>query len=891
MSSDNEEHPAIRFIRALFGDATTKAVYCCSLPNEKGTAAVGERSIADRDITNITAFVNRWSREGRGVYVCAGTLEAGSRRNKANIIETPAAFTDIDYKSVEQSSEALALPCVQGARLRPSCIVRSGHGLHAWWFLKEAVATQDNIERIETVLHQLADIFGGDHEVSHVAALMRLPGTDNTKGGNRIPVEIIELNDLRYELDDLEEWLAEQSPLLRRKERPKPPATNPYLAIAARMEFKAPVDIEQRLAAMTYQGAGDSAIHATQRAVSASLVSRGVPVDQIVTTLLDATRAAAGDSGARWNWRVEERNVRRMCTSWAEKIETAEGSRREGVVELAQARAERAKPAPVSVDKAKKFHAIAEQVINALKAHDKALLFDDNGMAWFYSEGLWTLRDDYRHVLNTLLERACRVLGIASNVRLINEARAFIERDPDLSVENLLWDQHGKVPTMSGLVDPDTLELDQAQPEHRVTWRVTCEWKPDATCPLWLRMLADAYADRSASERAEVIRALQECLGSALLDRKPRGLRKALVLVGGKWSGKSELLQVMSGIFGDACIGQGIETVGGTHGLMPFLRRLPWVLDEAFSQNIWHLSATVKTIITGDRISVNVKNGPIISTHFTGPIFWGSNHPPQFKESTRAIVDRLLVIECKQHFNAASPVGVAATAEREHFSGPAALVLAREKCGVLAWALEGLRRALKRNHIAMPTESVEVAERIFRDANLVAGFVEECVELSADSRVSIPDVCLAVTTWFLENKGENRNLPSNDAIGKALVALHDPKIVSDRYELRDNATRYVVGIRLNTLGLQYHQRGITANLFEGKTVQATLGGGTINQMIPASWERKKRVCAMRAAHAQHAKLAEMKCHSEVTDESVNDASSNADVSPSQPSGKSRDPLF
>ena len=70
---------------------------------------------------------------------------------------------------------------------------------------------------------------------------------------------------------------------------------------------------------MRYQGSGDTSIHQTQLAVSAALLNRGVAVDEVVATILAATRTAAGDAGARWNWHHEERDVRKMCETWQRK--------------------------------------------------------------------------------------------------------------------------------------------------------------------------------------------------------------------------------------------------------------------------------------------------------------------------------------------------------------------------------------------------------------------------------------------------------------------------------------------------------------------------------------------------------------------------------------------
>ena len=895
MSSDGEEHVGIQFLKTLFGPSTTENVYVCSLANDKGdTKQPTERSISDRDAATLTTFVNRWNQGGRGCYFTPSTIKCGCRRQKPNAVETVALWVDIDFKSITEGSP-VAEKRLTTLRYPPTWMVRSGHGLHAYWVFKEALPTQQYLERIEAALRQLADVLGGDLQVCHVVALMRLPGTHNTKGGASILVEHTGVSGRAYELDDLEEWLAEQSPVLKRKERPKPPEQNPYLAIAEKLGFKPPIDAEQRLAAMVYQGPGDSSIHDTQRAVTASLLSRGVPLEQVMTTVLDATRIAAGDYGARWNWAREEANIRRMCKTWLDKIEIEQHSSREveseSVVNLADARAARSKAQPGPVEKkGKKFQLVGEATLLGLRNRGEDLLFDD-GIACHYAGGIWSFKTDHRAWINVQIERTCRALQIASDMRLISEARGWLERNPELSRKSASWDQHGMVPARNGLIDPLSFALSPATPEHYATWRVDCDFSPTASCPLWLQMLEDAFADRWREARAAVIATLQECLGAALLDGKSRGLRKALVLFGGPNSGKSELLAVLSGLFGEDVIAQPIAAVEGSHGLMPFQRRRPWVLNEAFNQNIWHMSDLVKTLITGEEVSINIKYGPMLRHRYTGPIFWATNHPPQFKESTRAIVERMVVIECRQSFQEGRMVGAAKQAHEAGFYCPSDLVLAHEKPGVLVWALEGLRRALDRHAISVGTESRAAAAQIYRDSNLVAGFVEECTEYDPDCRISLPDFCVAVACWFVENKGENRSTPSNESIGRALIALHDPRIVSDRYELRDNSARYLVGAKLNAHGLDYHERGVGADLFEGKTVNTTQSGGLVNKPVPGSWDVKPKVVAMRAAHRLHAEKTEKELSLGPDSSSVTKNECHDEPSSSEVSAPSKKPLF
>src|SRR5437763_1691025 len=60
----------------------------------------------------------------------------------------------------------------------------------------------------------------GDLPVCEVARVLRLPGSHNTKDGAFTEVEIIELHpERRYDFEELEEWLSEQSPVMLRKAR------------------------------------------------------------------------------------------------------------------------------------------------------------------------------------------------------------------------------------------------------------------------------------------------------------------------------------------------------------------------------------------------------------------------------------------------------------------------------------------------------------------------------------------------------------------------------------------------------------------------------------------------------------------------------------------------
>ena len=403
------------------------------------------------------------------------------------------------------------------------------------------------------------------------------------------------------------------------------------------------------------------------------------------------------------------------------------------------------------------YHIIlGDCVIYVIRWRGEDLMFTKKA-AYRYSNGLWSMETEGLSAwLNVEIEIAAKRYRQPSTIKLIAEARAWIQRQEQLfrNHDDIKWDAHGLVPTRSGLVNPRTGVIRPMQPDDYCTWRIEADYDPTAVCPWWLQMLDDVFADRAPKEQAATISVIQELLGAGLIDDKPRELSKALILLGGSNFGKSGVLEVMSGLFGQDFNSTPIEALERPHGTMGFLKRRPWVLHEAFDQRKWHFSSDVKTIITGEPIHINIKNGPVLSQRVNAPIYWGTNHPPQFKESTKAIANRLVVIECKREFFDDNPVGAAKEAFRLGLGKPSNLVLKQEMPGLLAWAMAGLKRALERGRLVLTEKMSDTIEEIRLDSNMVSGVLEECCYHDHDQMVSSPDFCLAFASWWQAEKGE-----------------------------------------------------------------------------------------------------------------------------------------
>jgi DNA polymerase I-like protein with 3'-5' exonuclease and polymerase domains len=304
------------FLAEHFGTAIG-SIYICSLPNERGNGQPAE--IVGRGGGNRLdkLVLNTWDREDRGTFFCVATVQPKqTRRSKDTLCEIVCLHLDIDLEKIDLDAAAV-LALLKQLALPPSRIVNSGHGLHAYWLLREPLqATPETIFRVEHLLKKLADMLGGDPAVCEVSRIMRLPGSHNTKRGDRLPVEVIVNRLARYKLDVLAEWIAATRVLISRKSEEKE-----VLAAAGIISNTGgePIDVPARLMAMQFQGRGGSSIHTTQLACTAAMLSRGAGIDEVVAPVLTATRRAAGAVGERWNWKEEEREIRAMCETWQRK--------------------------------------------------------------------------------------------------------------------------------------------------------------------------------------------------------------------------------------------------------------------------------------------------------------------------------------------------------------------------------------------------------------------------------------------------------------------------------------------------------------------------------------------------------------------------------------------
>lgn len=144
---------------------------------------------------------------GWGGYVAVGLrrpeLGRWRRGGTDDVAALPALFVDVDDPCPE------TLRKLRDFRPAPSCIVNSGGGYHAYWWLDDPPT---KVGSLPPLLQALTTNLGGD--ALSIAHSLRLPGTVNTKPercGARC--HVIDLREESYRLADFEPLIDNQMPL------------------------------------------------------------------------------------------------------------------------------------------------------------------------------------------------------------------------------------------------------------------------------------------------------------------------------------------------------------------------------------------------------------------------------------------------------------------------------------------------------------------------------------------------------------------------------------------------------------------------------------------------------------------------------------------------------
>lgn len=170
------------FIGFLFADVADGFVEVRCPRQTPGRPILGTRYFAAADLDGIAGAVLDYD-ERADALPCIGIGVRGTQSGSAaDVTALPALWADLDWKTYAGGREE-ARDALLRFPLPPHIIVRSGHGYHAYWRLREPWTLETAHERHEggRLLRRLAQYLGADLNTATLQCILRAPGTLNRK--------------------------------------------------------------------------------------------------------------------------------------------------------------------------------------------------------------------------------------------------------------------------------------------------------------------------------------------------------------------------------------------------------------------------------------------------------------------------------------------------------------------------------------------------------------------------------------------------------------------------------------------------------------------------------------------------------------------------------------
>jgi hypothetical protein len=152
---------------------------------------------------------------GLNHYYGVATRKSTANGTLENCSTLTALFADVDLKREEHPAGVTVeefWKLIQNFPHPPSAIIWSGHGWHAYWFLRDRLILDADGKAIgKRILQTLCKAVQGDPASAECARVLRLPGTFNCKDKPPVEVELVTFDaDVRYTIEEFRDLFAQQ---------------------------------------------------------------------------------------------------------------------------------------------------------------------------------------------------------------------------------------------------------------------------------------------------------------------------------------------------------------------------------------------------------------------------------------------------------------------------------------------------------------------------------------------------------------------------------------------------------------------------------------------------------------------------------------------------------
>lgn len=728
------------------------------------------------------------AKEKNDVYFGVGIAEDQKFKGRANsqeIIGIPGIWIDIDIKGTEHAQQDLPKTVdeiLEKIPLKPSIIVHSGHGLHAYWIFKECWYFDSENERNEAqkllqgfqlfIKQRLGYKLDSTHDLARV---LRLPETINYKS-EPIAVKVLQENDVRYNPDDLAQYAVEipDTPTENTRtnkftRRPTDRNSSELLKHCAFIRY-----CKENASSLAYYDwlamvsnvsrckDGEKAVHElskpypkyTQKETDSKIIEslnrmHGPITCQQISTSTTFTGCPVGGCG-----------VKAPCSfALLKKFQN--------------------EPEPMPEEQTDTSNNAPQlEAFTDLGNSERFTRMFGARLRYCYQFGTWLIWDGTRYKIDetgqimqyakktvrSFHEDMKRFAGTEAYDKIkkhavrsesLSRLKAMLElAQPQLAahVEDLDNDDW-LLNVQNGVIDLKTGQLLPHSKDRLITKLAPITYDKNADCPIFKKFMHDVFIDNP-----EIVDFMQKYWGYSLTgDTSEQVMAFAYGAMGS--NGKSTAMELFMDMLGDYAETTASDTFAlkrneGIPNDIARLRGARFVKISELKQNTRLNEALMKQTTGGDKITARFLRQEFFSFMPRFKLMILTNHKPRLTGDDPALWRRIILVPFLQHF----------TGKRKDKNLPQKL--RQEFSGILNWCIEGCIRWQKEG--LDPPSSVRQATKEYQEeSDVINNWIEDCCVVASNIISKTADLFNSYEQWCKEN-AEFMSMPRRSFTNKLI---------------------------------------------------------------------------------------------------------------------------
>ena len=204
----------------------------------------------------------------------------------------------------------------------------------------------------------------------------------------------------------------------------------------------------------------------------------------------------------------------------------------------------------------------------------------------------------------------------------------------------------GKLNFTNGVLDIDTLELEEHSEEYGFTYVIPYDYTEGGNTPVW-----DRFLTQVTQENPALVQLINEVVGYLVSGADPRYVQKAFILYGSGGNGKSVLLDVVRNLVGKSNFSAvSMASLGTPTGRIRLKDGIVNITDET-PTGAFMESSDFKAIVAGDVIEMRkLYQQPVEWKSMTKLVF-ACNEMPVTRDHSDGLHRRLVIIPFKARFS------------------------------------------------------------------------------------------------------------------------------------------------------------------------------------------------------------------------------------------------